>query len=287
MSEFIIKKATKKAKKLRLGIAAPAGFGKTKGALLVAMGLCKGDLSKVCVIDSERDSASLYADLGGYSTIQLNAPYSPERYINAITAAEQAGFEVIIVDSITHEWDGIGGCLQIHADLGGDFKTWAKVTPRHNAFINKILNSTCHVITTVRKKQDYEMSKDSGGKTTIQKVGMKEITKDGYEYELDINFEIINSKHMCVASKDRTQLFNGIPEFIISEETGKTILDWCNKGASSLDEALGAIRSCMDIPTLTATYNTYLGELKENKDFIEAIKVRKAFIDNNTLVAAK
>ncbi len=116
---------------------------------------------------------------------------------------------------------------------------------------------------------------------------MKEVTREGFEYELDINFEVINAKHMCTASKDRTRLFEGQPEFIVTEETGKTILDWCNKGASSLDEALGAIRSCMDIPTLTATYNTYLGELKENKDFIEAIKVRKAFIDNNTLVAAK
>ncbi len=142
MSEFIIKKATKKAKKLRLGLSAASGFGKTYGALLIAKGLCKGDLSKVCVIDTERDSASLYADLGEYSTIGLSAPYSPERYINAITLAEQSGYEVIIVDSITHEWDGPGGCLEIHAQLGGDFKTWAKVTPRHNNFINKILNST-------------------------------------------------------------------------------------------------------------------------------------------------
>lgn len=108
MSEFIIKKATKKAKKLRLGLSAAAGFGKTYGALLVAKGLSGGDLSKVCVIDTERDSASLYADMGDYSTIALNAPYTPERYIDAITAAESAGFNVIIVDSITHEWDGPG-----------------------------------------------------------------------------------------------------------------------------------------------------------------------------------
>lgn len=283
MSEFIIKKATKKAKKLRLGLSAASGFGKTYGALLIAKGLCNGDLSKVCVIDTERDSASLYADLGGYSTIGLTAPYSPERYINAITAAEQAGFEVIIVDSITHEWDGSGGCLQIHSDLGGDFKTWAKVTPRHNNFINKILNSTCHVITTVRRKQEYEMS-TSGGKTTIQKVGMKEVTREGFEYELDINFEVINAKHMVISSKDRTNLFEGKPEFLITEEIGKTILDWCNKGTSSIDEALKAIRDCSDIPTLTATYNTYLGELKDNKDFIEALKAKKVIIESNTVI---
>lgn len=286
MSEFIIKKATKKAKKLRLGLSAASGFGKTKGALLIAKGLCKGDLSKVCVIDSERDSATLYADLGGYSTIQLSAPYSPERYINAITTAENAGFQVIIVDSITHEWSGEGGCLEIHQNLGGDFKTWGKVTPRHESFKNKILNSPCHIITTVRRKQDYEMS-NNGGKTTIQKVGMKEETRDGWEYELDINFEVINAKHMCVASKDRTQLFTNTPEFIITEDTGKIVLDWCNNGVSAIDDALEAIRKCLDIPTLTATYNTYLGELKDNKDFVEAIKARKIVIENNAVVASK
>lgn len=286
MSEFIIKKATKKAKKLRLGLSAASGFGKTKGALLIAKGLCGGDLSKVCVIDSERDSASLYADLGGYSTLQLTAPYSPERYINAITEAEKAGFSVIIVDSITHEWSGEGGCLDIHAALGGDFKHWAKVTPRHEAFKNKILNSPCHIITTVRRKQDYEMN-TSSGRTTIQKVGMKEETRDGWEYELDINFEIINAKHMCTASKDRTQLFTNTPEFVITETVGKVILDWCNKGVSSLDEALTSIRTCVDIPTLTAIYTTYLGELKDNADFIEAVKVRKIFIDSNAATVSK
>lgn len=105
---FIIKKAVRKAKKLRVGLSAASGFGKTYSSLLLAKGLCKGDLSKVCVIDSEKDSASLYADLGAYSTINLEAPFSPERYIEAIEAAERAGFEVIIVDSITHEWEGEG-----------------------------------------------------------------------------------------------------------------------------------------------------------------------------------
>ncbi len=283
MSEFIIKKATKKAKKLRLGLSAASGFGKTYGALLIAKGLCGGDLSKVCVIDTERDSASLYADLGGYSTIQLNAPYAPERYINAITAAEQAGFHVIIVDSITHEWDGSGGCLEIQANLGGRYQDWKTVTPRHDAFINKILTSSCHIITTVRRKQDYEMS-NSGGKTSVQKVGTKEVTREGFEYELDINFEVINKNHMVISSKDRTQLFEGKPEFIITEETGKLILDWCNKGASSLDEALESIRSATEVSTLNNIYKSYESELKENKDFIEALKSKKAKIEESVLV---
>jgi hypothetical protein len=281
MSEFIIKKATKKAKKLRLGLSAASGFGKTYGALLTAKGLCGGDLSKVCVIDTEKDSATLYADLGGYSTLQLSAPYSPERYINAITAAEQAGFSVIIIDSITHEWDGPGGCLEIHASLGGKYQDWSKVTPRHDAFVNKILNSSCHIITTVRRKQDYEMS-SVNGRMSVQKVGTKEVQRDGFEYELDINFEVTNENHLVKASKDRTRLFANQPEFIITEETGKKILDWCNQGTSSIDDALASIRAANDIGTLTSIYKTYEGELKDNKDFMDALKARKAKLEEAT-----
>ena len=104
---FIIKKASKQAKKLRILLSASSGSGKTYSGLLLANGIV-GDWSKVCVIDTERDSASIYSDFGEFNTISLDAPYTPERYIQAITAAEEAGMEVIIIDSITHEWDGSG-----------------------------------------------------------------------------------------------------------------------------------------------------------------------------------
>ena len=122
---FIIKKASKQAKKLRILLSASSGSGKTYGALLIANGITN-DWSKVCVIDSERDSASIYSDFGEFNTISLDAPYSPERYIGAITAAEEAGMEVIVVDSITHEWNGPGGCLDLHAKLGGTFQDWGE-----------------------------------------------------------------------------------------------------------------------------------------------------------------
>lgn len=167
------------------------------------------------------------------------------------------------------------GCLEIQTKLGGRYQDWAKVTPRHDAFVNKILTSSCHIITTVRRKQDYEMV-NNGGKTSVQKVGTKEVTREGFEYELDINFEVINKEHLVNASKDRTGLFTGKPEFVITEETGKMILDWCNKGISSLDEALEQVRGCESIEKLEAVYKSYEGELKENTDFIAALKNRKA-----------
>ena len=138
--------------------------------------------------------------------------------------------EVIIVDSITHEWDGKGGCLEIHSSMtGNSYTNWALVTPRHQSFINAILQSKCHVITSVRRKQDYEMSKNSEGKTKVEKVGLKEVTREGFEYEVTTNLEL-DIKHNATASKDRTGLFMGQPPFVPSEETGKKILEWCESG---------------------------------------------------------
>src|SRR5690606_37768391 len=111
----------------------------------IAKGLV-GSWDKIALIDTENGSGELYSDLGDYNVVTLEAPYSPERYIEAIKMCEQAGMESIIIDSITHEWDGEGGCLDIQNQLGGRYQDWAKVTPRHNAFIQAILTCKAHVI---------------------------------------------------------------------------------------------------------------------------------------------
>lgn len=233
---FQLRKATRTKAKIRLGLSAVSGGGKTYSAILIAKGLC-GDLSKVAIIDTENNSADLYAHLGDYNVLPLSAPFAPERYIEAITACEKAGMEVIIIDSISHEWDGKGGCLQIQESLGGKYQDWAKVTPRHQAFIDKIVQSPCHIITTVRRKQDYEMNKDSSGRLKVEKAGLKEVTREGFEYELTVNLEL-DTRHNANASKDRTGLFMGKPEFTPSEKTGELIKDWCDSGAqpSAQDE---------------------------------------------------
>jgi hypothetical protein len=223
-----LKKATRKQVKLRMGIAGVSGGGKTYSALLLAHGIT-GDWNKIAVIDTENGSASLYSHLGEFNTIELTAPFSPERYIEAIKTCEDAGMDVIIIDSITHEWDGKGGCLEAHDKLGGKYQDWSKVSPRHHAFIDAILTSSCHIITTVRKKQDYEMSKGSDGKIKVEKAGLKEITREGFEYELTLSFNV-DTNHLASASKDRTGLFMDQPSFTITEETGKQILEWCNSG---------------------------------------------------------
>ncbi len=241
--------------KLRLGLSGASGFGKTFSALLLAYGITN-DWSKIAIIDTENGSASLYSHLGNYNVLTLVEPFTPERYIQAVETCELSNIEVIIIDSITHEWNGKGGCLEIHEQLGGRFQDWAKVTPRHQAFIDKILNSNSHIITTVRRKVDYSMDSDMSGKSKVVKHGTKEITREGFEYELTANFEIINDKHLCKASKDRTGLFMDKPEFIINSSTGKKLIEWCNSGISVLD-VQNEINNCNSIEDLKIIYKKY------------------------------
>lgn len=223
-----LESATRKKVKLRLNIASPSGFGKTYGALLIAFGIT-GNWETISVIDSENDSASLYAHLGSFNTLRLDPPYTPQRYIEAIKICEKAGTEVIIIDSITHLWKGEGGILEYQNSLGGKYQDWAKATPIYQKWLNTILQSTSHVITTNRKKQGYNMITE-GNKTKVEKAGLEDEIRNGYEYEMTIALEIVNENHLAKASKDRTGLFANKPEFVITENTGKQILDWCNEG---------------------------------------------------------
>jgi len=232
-----LRKATRQKAKIRLGLSSVSGGGKTYSSILIAKGLATS-MDKIALIDTENGSGDLYANLGDYNVITLEAPYTPERYIEAITACENAGMEVIIIDSITHEWDGKGGILEISNSMtGNSYTNWAKLTPRHQSFIDKILQCKAHVITTVRRKQDYEMTTNSQGKLVPQKVGLKEVTREGFEYELTVNLEL-DTNHNATTSKDRTGLFIDKPEFKPSEETGKLLLDWCENGVEPIKEIL-------------------------------------------------
>lgn len=239
--------------KLRLGISGASGFGKTYSALQLAYGMTN-DWSKIAVIDTENASASLYSDLGNFNVLNLSAPYTPERYVEAIDICEKANMEVIIIDSITHEWQGEGGCLQIHEQLGGRFQDWARVKPRHQKFIDKILSTSCHIITTARRKTDYSLDISNNGKSKVVKHGTKEITSEGFEYELSVNFELINEHHLCKVSKDRTKLFSNKPEFIIDSTIGKQLVNWCNEGIS-LERVREEINTCTTIERLKHIYN--------------------------------
>ena len=285
-----LRKATRKKAKIRLGLSAVSGAGKTYSAILIAKGLC-GDLGKVAVIDTENGSADLYAHLGNFNVLPLTAPFTPERYIEAIRACEKAGMEVIIIDSISHEWDGKGGCLEIVESLGGKYQDWAKVTPRHQAFLEAILHSPSHIITTVRRKQDYEMTKDSNGRIKVEKGGLREITREGFEYELTINLEM-DTKHNAWTSKDRTGLFMGKPAFVPSEKTGEIIAQWCEQGEEVFNTVkpgsawYDKVEQCNTQKELVELYNKNKAEIDTNPLLQQLISNRRAQINGKTLSAA-
>lgn len=225
-------KAERKKVKLKLGIGSPSGGGKTYSSLLLAYGLC-GDWGKIAVIDTENESASLYTHLGAYNTIVLPPPFTPERYIEAIHACVEAGMEVIIIDSMTPEWSGQGGLLEYHAALpGNSFANWAKVTPRHKKFLDTILQADCHIIGTTRKKTDWVIEDNDRGKKEPRKVGLADDQRGGLEYEWTISFNL-SQNHLVSVDKDRTGLFMGKPEFVITADTGKSLRDWCETGVEA------------------------------------------------------
>lgn len=267
--------------KLRLGLSGASGFGKSYSALLLAFGITN-DWSKVAIIDTENSSANLYAHLGNFNVLALNEPYTPERYIEAIRTCENSQMEVIIIDSITHEWSGEGGCLQIHEKLGGRFQDWAKVSPRHQGFIDAILKSPCHIITTVRRKVDYTMDTDMNGRAKVTKLGLKEITREGFEYELTVNFELINDRHLVKASKDRTGLFMDKPEFVINKATGKKLIAWCNDGVS-IEEAKLEIKEATTLEGLKHIYSKYASIQKKLHPIIVQRKAELDGISNQVI----
>lgn len=221
-----IRKATRSQSKLRLALTGTSGSGKTYSSLLIAKGLG----GKILVVDTENGSADLYSNIAEYDVLPMSAPYMPEKYIAAIQAAEEAGYSTVILDSLSHAWAGEGGLLDQQGKIadksGNGYTAWRNVTPSHNRLVDAIIQSKIHVIATMRSKQDYVMDKSENGKTTIKKVGLAPIQRDGVEYEFTTVFDINQSDKVAHVSKDRTQLFS-IP-FRIDENTGKQLMEWLN-----------------------------------------------------------
>ena len=222
----MFRKAERKKAKLRLAITGPAGSGKTYGALLIAQGLG----GKIAMIDTENGSGDMYAGMCEYDIETLNAPYDPRRYIQAIHEAEKAGYSVIIIDSLSHAWNGSGGVLDLQTRITessgskNSYVAWGKVTPLQNALVEAMIVSPCHVIATMRSKTDYVQNKNERGYTEIQKVGLAPVQRDGMEYEFGTVFDL-SQNHIASVSKDRTGIFDG-QYFTISPDTGRILCNW-------------------------------------------------------------
>lgn len=231
-TKFQFKKATKKQVKARVAIAGPSGSGKTYTGLVASTALANG--GRIAVIDTERGSASLYSDYFSFDVLELEPPFSPKVYKQAIKAAEDAGYGVILIDSLSHAWEGEGGALDLADEATSRQRTpnsytaWREVTPLHREMVDAMLQSKAHIVATMRSKTEYAIQKEDG-KTKILKVGMAPIQRAGMEYEftvvgdMDIDNKIVISKSRFAPLQSKVQLKPDINFF-------KPFVDWLNSG---------------------------------------------------------
>jgi hypothetical protein len=233
----LFRKATKEQSKLRAAFVGPSGSGKTYTALRVAHALG----NKVAVIDTERGSASKYSDDFDFDVLELTS-FAPERYIEGIKAAGDAGYDVLIVDSLSHAWSGKDGILEFVDNVakrqrsGNTFGAWREATPVHNSLVDAILDAKCHVIVTMRAKTEYVQEKDERtGKTSVRKIGMQPVQRDGLEYEMDVVADL-DWENNFIVSKTRCTALAGFVGKRVGEDVAAILAKWLDSGAPEKPE---------------------------------------------------
>jgi hypothetical protein len=225
--------ATRTAARARIMLTGPAGSGKTYSALLLASGLGR----KIALIDTEHGSSELYAGLVPFDVAPLSAPYTPDRYIELLRAAALGGYDVAIVDSLSHAWAGAGGLLEAKdaASEGkgkNDWNAWATITPQHTRLIEMLLAWPGHLIITTRAKTAWALEADERGKLRPRKLGLEPVQRPGVDYEftsvLDLDLD-----HQATCSKDRTPVFSALGSFVPSAEHGRALARWLASGAAA------------------------------------------------------
>lgn len=243
MSQLKVEKAQREKIKIPILLSGVSGAGKTVSALLLAYGIISSmfpDLSegeqwgKVGLIDTEHRRASLNANIeiaeqhiGHFEVVNIEEPFTIDRYEEAFYLLTSAGCEVVIIDSISHNWEGKGGILEAVDSYGGKFSDWKKVKTIEDRFRALAINDKVHVISTTRVKQDYIMELNEKGKTAPRKVGLKMIQKDNLEYEYAVSFRIEQGA-VAYPMKDNSNIFSE-PK-ILTVEDGKKLYEWSEIG---------------------------------------------------------
>lgn len=236
-------KAKKEKIYLKVLLAGASGSGKSYSALKLATGIANKMGGRIAAIDTEAGRIRYYANEFDFDDLQLSEPYTPEKYIEAITQAVDEGYSVLIIDSITHEWNYI--LDQVDKMPGtNSYTKWGKLTPRHNKFTEKMIQSSINIIATVRGKDAYVLEQDKNGKSVPKKVGLGYTQRDGLEYEYTVTFNIDQTNHVATAQKDNTHLFENKYE-MLTEKDGEALYDWANSGEEkvpTLEEKLKPIQ---------------------------------------------
>lgn len=232
---FKAQKAVREKIYTKLALMSPSGGGKTYSALRLATGMAdelekiNGTSPKILMANTEGSRGRYYANEFNYDIIDLVAPFVPEQFIEAIDYAINEGYGILVMDSTSHEWEGKGGCLELHQKAGGKYQDWKFVTPRHDAFIDKLANSPIHIVATMRGKDQYDMEKDDKGKTTVKKLGVGAKQRDGFEFEFTCTFTIDSKSHTAETQKDNTHIFENDAAVVLTENHGKKIIQWANE----------------------------------------------------------
>jgi hypothetical protein len=230
------KKAEKRQAKLRLALCGPTGSGKTYSALAIGTAIAQAVGTKVAVVDTERNSACLYSDKFEFDVDAEMTSFSPHNYIEKLKAASEAGYGVLVIDSLSHAWTGEGGALSMvdraaaSSRSGNNFTAWREVTPHHNRLVESILSYPGHLITTMRSKMEYVQEKDERGRTTIRKVGLAPIQRDGMEYEFTVVGEMDQGHNLLITKSRCSGLADGMFHKP-GKDVAKILLDWLTSGA--------------------------------------------------------
>lgn len=231
-------KATKKQAKLRMAIHGPSGAGKTYSALRIATAMGK----RIALIDTERGSASKYSDRFTFDVAEVGDPYHPQRLLDALAAAGDAGYDCVVLDSLTHFWNGPGGFLELvdeevkkqraRGHKPDSFAAWKPVDALYRRLIQAILSSPMHVFATLRAKTEYEKSEGANGKTQIRKLGMAPEFRAQSEYEFDVE-GMLDIEHNLVIGKTRCDALDGRAFTKPGEDVAKILLAWLNDGVAA------------------------------------------------------
>lgn len=232
----MFRQAQKQQSKLRMTIDGPAGSGKSYTALRFAHALQAAYGGRIAAIDTERGSLSKYVGENPdgipwqFDVLELTQ-FSPEKYTEAIQAAGKMGYGVLIIDSLSHAWEGAGGALEIKDRQGGNqYTAWRAVTPIHNRMIDAILQSPCHVITSMRSRMEYVQEVDQAtGKIAIRKVGLSPVQRPGMEYEFDLVCDI-DWSHIMTVSKSRCSAVQDLKVEKPSASFLTPVIEWLSSG---------------------------------------------------------
>lgn len=312
--DLVIQRATRAQVKLRIALQAVSGGGKTATSLLLAKGMIaelarRGKLPDlpchIGLLDTERDSASLYSHLVEFDTLPLAPPYTVDRYLEGLTKLIRAGYSVIIMDQITHEWHGDGGILawvrDIQAKGGNEYTAWKKPSEAHDRFIDAILNCPTHIICTMRSKTAYALEKNEKGKMVPTRVGLQARQRDGTEYEFTTVLDLAAGTNAATCHKDRTELFKvGEVYPRMDESWGRRLIEWVYSASRPAPVAAevaaedrcvavtdAGIRACERSPNLPDLQTVYLAQVDAIKAFHTDAGVEVVKRESLRLAAAK